>query len=328
MLVDGFRRSVSYLRLSVTDRCDLRCTYCMPERMRFMPRADLLSIAELDRAASAFVRMGVRKLRLTGGEPLVRKGVVELVESLSRHLRGGAVDEITLTTNASRLAAFAEPLARAGIRRINVSLDHLDQQSFERITRGGRLDRTLAGIAAAREAGIAVKINTVVLRNDNLDHLVDLVAWAHDRQMAITFIEVMPMGDVGIDRLSQHVPMPEARALIERRWPIADIALRTGGPARYATTAAGGLIGFITPLSARFCEGCNRVRLGANGLLHACLGRDVAVDLRPAIRGSADDRDLSAEIRRLVAIKPRQHDFQIAAGTGPAVSRVMAATGG
>ncbi|MEO8175044.1 MAG: GTP 3',8-cyclase MoaA [Sphingomicrobium sp.] len=327
-MLDSFGRSITYLRLSLTDRCDLRCTYCMPERTQFMPRAHLLTLDELDRVASCFIRFGVRKLRLTGGEPLVRKGAIDLIEALGRHLRGGALDELVVTTNGSQLAGHAEALARAGVRRINVSLDHLDPDSYRRITRGGDIRKTLDGIDAAQAAGLAVKLNAVVLREDNLDHLPDLVGWAHGRGMAVTLIEVMPMGDVGIDRVLQHVPMPEARALIERRWPLADLAIRTGGPARYARTAAGATVGFITPLSAMFCEGCNRVRVSAEGKLHACLGREVAVDLKAAIRGQADDRLLEQAIAGLIAIKPKSHDFRIGPDTAPAVARTMAATGG
>ncbi|MEO5611209.1 MAG: GTP 3',8-cyclase MoaA [Sphingomicrobium sp.] len=325
---DSFGRAITYLRLSLTDRCDLRCTYCMPERTRFMPRGDLLTLDELDRVASCFIRFGVRKLRLTGGEPLVRKGAIDLIKALGRHLRSGALDELVLTTNGSQLAGHAEALARAGIRRINVSLDHLDPDSYRRITRGGDIAKTLDGIEAAQAAGLAVKINTVVLREDNLDHLPDLIGWAHGRGMAVTLIEVMPMGDVGIDRVLQHVPMPEARARIEAHWRLADLALRTGGPARYARTATGGVVGFITPLSAMFCEGCNRVRVSADGKLHACLGREVAVDLKAAIRGYADDQRLEQEIAGLIAIKPKSHDFHIGPHTAPAVARTMAATGG
>jgi cyclic pyranopterin phosphate synthase len=325
---DSFGREITYLRLSLTDRCDLRCTYCMPERMTFLPRADILSLDELDRVASCFIRRGVRKLRLTGGEPLVRKGAIDLVTALARHLRTGALDELTLTTNGSRLADHAEALAAAGVRRINVSLDHLDAASFARITRGGDIRKTMAGIAAASAAGIAIKINAVVLRNDNLEHLPDLVGWAHARNFAISLIEVMPMGSVGIDRVEQHVPMPEARQLIEARWPLADVAMRTGGPSRYARTAQGGLVGFITPLSQMFCDGCNRVRVSADGKLHACLGREIAVDLRSALRDHGDDRMLELAIAGLIKDKPRSHDFRIASGSAPAVARTMSATGG
>ena len=325
---DSFGRQIDYLRLSLTDRCDLRCTYCLPEHATFGARAEQLSIDELDRLASAFIRLGVTKLRLTGGEPLVRKGAVDLVERLSRHVSSGALSELTMTTNGTQLERHAARLAAAGIRRLNVSIDHLDPASYARITRGGDLSQVLAGIAAASAAGIAIKINAVVLGNDNLTHLPDLVDWAHRDGHSVTLIEVMPIGDIGADRQAQHVPMPVARALIEARWPLSEVAMRTGGPARYARTAAGGLIGFITPLSAMFCEGCNRVRVSADGKLHACLGREVAVDLKPALRGQADDAALDRAIAELIAIKPQSHDFRIGAGQRPAVTRPMAATGG
>ena len=325
---DSYGRAITYLRLSLTDRCDLRCIYCMPERMRFAPRADILSLEELDRVASCFIRAGVRKLRLTGGEPLVRKGAVDLIHSLARHLRSHALDELTLTTNASQLAVHAEALATAGVKRINVSLDHLDPEAYRRITRGGDLLRTLEGIEAAKAARLSVKINAVVLREDNLEHLPDLVGWAHTRGMPVTLIEVMPIGDVGIDRIRQHVPMPEARARIEARWPLTDVVMRTGGPARYAKTADGSVVGFITPLSAMFCDGCNRVRVSADGKLHACLGREVETDLKPALRDHLDDCALELAIARLVRAKPRSHDFQITPNAAPAVARTMSATGG
>jgi cyclic pyranopterin phosphate synthase len=325
---DSFGREISYLRLSLTDRCDLRCTYCMPARMSFLPRAEILTLDELDRVATCFIRRGVRKLRLTGGEPLVRKGVVNLVSALSRHLRSGALDELTLTTNGSQLAPHAESLAAAGVRRINVSLDHLDAASFARITRGGDIRKTLAGIEAAHAVGIAIKINAVVLRNDNLDHLPDLVAWAHSRNFTVSLIEVMPVGNVGIERLSQHVPMPEARKRLEARWALVDIPMQTGGPARYARTSSGGLVGFITPLSRIFCDGCNRVRVSADGKLHACLGREVATDLKPALRNHRGDDALERAIDDLVRRKPRSHDFRIAPRSAPAVARTMSVTGG
>jgi cyclic pyranopterin phosphate synthase len=325
---DSFGRAITYLRLSLTDRCDFRCTYCMPERMKFAPRADILSLDELDRVASCFIRAGVSKLRLTGGEPLVRKGALDLIRSLARHLHRAELHELTLTTNGSRLATHAEALAQAGVRRLNVSLDHLDPEIYRRVTRGGDIARTIAGIEAAQAAGLSVKINAVVLREDNLDHLPDLVGWAHSRKMAVTLIEAMPIGDVGIDRALQHVPMPEARARIEARWPLADVAMRTGGPARYARTADGSLIGFITPLSAMFCDSCNRVRVSADGKLHACLGREVAADLKPALRDYRDDSALERAIAGLVLAKPRSHDFRIAPRSAPAVARMMSATGG
>ena len=327
-MIDPHGRRIDYLRLSLTDRCNLRCTYCLPEHAAFSPRAGQLTIEELDRLASAFVRLGVTKLRLTGGEPLVRKGAIDLVRRLSRHLKGGALKELTLTTNGTQLARYAADLALAGVRRINVSIDHLDPVAFARITRGGQLAEVIAGIDAAQAAGLEVKINTVMLRNDNLDDIVDLVAWAHRRAMAITLIEVMPIGDIGADRFAQHVPMPEARDRIEKQWKLADVPLRTGGPARYSVTAEGGVIGFITPLSAMFCEACNRVRVGADGLLHACLGREVAADLKIPLRSCADDSELDQAIRSLIAIKPKSHDFSIARDARPAVSRPMAATGG
>lgn len=325
---DPHGRKIEYLRLSLTDRCNLRCTYCLPEHAIFQPKASQLTIDELDRLASAFVRLGVTKLRLTGGEPLVRKGAVELIHRLSRHVRSGALGELTLTTNGTQLASHAAELARAGIRRINVSLDHLDPQVFARITRGGQLSRVVEGIDAALSAGLEVKINVVVLKYDNLEAIVPLVAWAHGRNMAISLIEVMPVGDIGADRLSQHVPMPQARALLEERWSLFDIPMRTGGPARYVRTSEGGVIGFITPLSAMFCDGCNRVRVSADGLLHACLGRDVSVDLKVPLRAHEDDSELDLAIRSLIAIKPRSHDFSITRTAKPAVARAMAATGG
>jgi cyclic pyranopterin phosphate synthase len=327
-MIDPHGRPIDYLRLSLTDRCNLRCGYCLPEHALFAPRANQLTIDELDRLASAFIRLGVTKLRLTGGEPLVRKGVMDLVWRLSRHLRSGALREMTLTTNGTQLAAYAAGLAEAGVKRINVSLDHLDPSAFARITRGGQISHVLAGIEAALGAGLRIKINTVVLRDDNFDEIVGLVFWAHRNRLEITLIEVMPMGEIGADRLGQHVAMPEVRARIEERWTLTDISLRTGGPARYATTPQGGIIGFITPLSANFCDGCNRVRVSADGQLHACLGRDVSADLKAPLRAARGDRELEAAIRSLIAIKPAGHDFKIARGAGPAVSRPMAVTGG
>jgi cyclic pyranopterin phosphate synthase len=325
-MIDAYGRAITYLRLSVTDRCDLRCAYCMPEAMRFLPRADLLSLAELDRLASAFIRQGVRKLRLTGGEPLVRKGVIDLVASLSRHLKSGALDELTMTTNGTQLAEHAEALAAHGIERINVSLDTLDPATFSRITRGGKLEQVVAGIDAARAAGLKVKLNTVALRHDNLDEVTDLVAWAHARHCDISFIEVMPLGEVEAQRIDQHVPLTEVRARIEARWPLTDLALRTSGPARYAQTAAGHRIGFITPLSHNFCDQCNRVRLTCTGQLYLCLGQDVSIDLRAIMRSTADDAPLESTIARAIQRKPRGHDFVIAAR--PELARHMSVTGG
>jgi cyclic pyranopterin phosphate synthase len=328
-VIDPFGRTISYLRLSVTDRCDLRCTYCMPERMTFLPRSDLLGLAELDRLAAAFIRKGVRKLRLTGGEPLVRKGIMELVAGLSRFLRDGALDELTLTTNGSRLALHAGDLARFGVRRVNVSLDSLDPETYARITRGGRLGDAVAGVDAALAAGLQVKINAVALARDNLHELVSLAEWAHARGAELTIIEVMPMGPVDADRADQFVPLTEVRRRFERRWTLADLALRTGGPARYVRTDEGGTIGFITPLTRNFCDGCNRVRVTCTGEMYLCLGQSAKADLRAPLRASADDSLLDAAIDAGIGRKPLGHDFAIPApGMPPAVERNMSVTGG
>ena len=326
-MIDPFGRTISYLRLSVTDRCDLRCSYCMPERMRFLPRADVLSIADLDRVASAFIRLGVRKLRLTGGEPLVRRGVVDLIESLSRHLASGALDEITLTTNGTRLADFAGQLAALGIRRVNVSLDHLDPQTYARITRGGDVAKVIAGIDAALAAGMAVKVNAVALRHDNADHLVALAEWAQARGAELSVIEVMPLGKVEADRIDQYVPLTTIRAKFAERWELTDLVRSTGGPARYVRTSEGGTIGFITPLTHNFCGGCNRVRMTCTGQLFLCLGDDADADLRTPLRASGDDRLLDAAILAAINRKPERHTFDHAA-KAPAVARHMSRTGG
>jgi GTP 3',8-cyclase len=326
-MIDPFGRTISYLRLSVTDRCDLRCTYCMPERMTFAPRAELLGLDELDRLAGAFIRKGVRKLRLTGGEPLVRKGVMSLIGGLSRFVASGDLDELTLTTNGTRLAGHAADLARCGVRRVNVSLDSLRAETYARITRGGRLDRVVEGIDAALAAGLEVKINAVALRDDNLDDLVGLAEWSHARGAALTVIEVMPMGSVEAERIDQHVPMTEVRRRFERRWTLTDLARRTGGPARYVRTNEGGTIGFITPLTRNFCDGCNRVRVTCTGQMYLCLGQAARADLRTPLRAS-DDSLLDAAIDEAIGRKPRGHDFVIRAGGAPAVDRLMSATGG
>jgi GTP 3',8-cyclase len=325
-MIDAYGRSITYLRLSVTDRCDLRCAYCMPEAMTFMPRAEMLSLAELDRLASAFIRLGVRKLRLTGGEPLVRKGIIDLLAGLSRHLASGALDELTMTTNGTQLASHATALAAHGIRRINVSLDSLDPATFARLTRGGQLDQVIAGIDAALAAGLKVKLNTVALRDDNFDEVTNLVAWAHARGCEISFIEVMPLGEVEAGRIDQHVPLTVVRAQIEARWPLTDLAFRSGGPARYARTDAGYRIGFITPLSHNFCDQCNRIRLTCTGQLYLCLGQDVNIDLRAIMRAGPDDGPLEDAIVRAMHRKPRGHDFDIAGR--PVLLRHMSVTGG
>ena len=327
-MIDPFGRTISYLRLSVTDRCDLRCTYCMPARMAFLPRAEVLGLGELDRLAAAFIRKGVRKLRLTGGEPLVRKDVIKLVGGLSRFLSSNALDELTLTTNGTRLAHHAADLARCGVRRINVSLDSLNPETYARITRGGRLEQVVAGIDAAIAAGLEVKLNAVALRDDNLDDLVGLAEWAHARGAALTVIEVMPMGSVEAERIDQHVPMAEVRRRFAQRWTLTDLARRTGGPACYVRTDQGGTIGFITPLSRNFCDGCNRVRVTCTGEMYMCLGQSARADLRTPLRASSDDRLLDAAIDEAIGRKPKGHDFVIGAGRAPAVERHMSVTGG
>ena len=326
-LVDGFARTISYLRLSVTDRCDLRCVYCMPEQMTFLPRKDLLSLGELHDLARHFVARGITRLRLTGGEPLVRRGVMELVQALGG-LIGHGLEELTLTTNGTQLAAHAEGLYPAGVRRINVSLDTLDRDRYHALSRRDRLDQVLEGIAAAAAAGLQVKINTVALKGQNEEELPRLIEWAHGSGHALTLIEVMPLGDVGTDRADQFLPLSAVRAALEERYTLVDIARRTGGPARYVRVAeTGGTLGFITPLTSNFCAGCNRIRVSATGQLFACLGGAEQVDLRAAIRSGeagALDRALDAAMR----IKPERHRFSVAAGAGPAQPRHMSLTGG
>jgi cyclic pyranopterin phosphate synthase len=328
-LVDGFGRTVTYLRVSVTDRCDLRCVYCMAEHMTFLPKAQVLTLEELDRIASAFVALGVTKLRLTGGEPLVRKGVMGLFESLARHLETGALDELTLSTNGTRLAEFAQPLAELGVRRINVSLDTLNPELFRALTRGGDLAKVLGGIEAAQAAGLRVKVNAVALRDDNAAELPELIRWGHGRGLDVTLIETMPMGEVEADRTDQYVSLTALRRELESFWTLTDLPLSTGGPARYVEVAeTGGRLGFITPLSHNFCEACNRVRLTCTGTLHTCLGQEDASDLRAVIRAGASDDDLIVAIRGAVDAKPKGHDFKIARDAAPAVARHMSTTGG
>jgi cyclic pyranopterin phosphate synthase len=328
-LIDGFGRAVTYLRLSVTDRCDLRCVYCMAEHMRFLPKAEVLSLDELDQAASAFVDLGVKKLRLTGGEPLVRRGVLGLIERLSRHLSTGALDELTLTTNGTRLAEFAGDLARLGVRRINVSLDTLKPDVFARLSRGGDLVKVLSGIEAARAAGLAVKINAVALAHDNADEIPNLIQWAHGLGMDLTLIETMPLGEIDADRTDQFLSLTDVRRTLSSFWTLEDLPLQTGGPARYVRIAeTGGRLGLITPLTHNFCEGCNRVRLTCTGVLHSCLGRDDAADLRAVMRSGAGPEALTQAIRGAIDAKPKGHDFHIARGAAPAVSRHMSTTGG
>jgi GTP 3',8-cyclase len=328
-LVDRFARAVTYLRLSVIDRCDLRCTYCMPERQSFLPKAEVLSLEELYRLSLGFMARGVRKIRLTGGEPLMRRDMVELVRALGRHL-GSQLDELTLTTNATHLAPHARALAAAGIARVNISLDTLDRARFARIARRDALDQVLAGIDAARAAGMAVKINTVALRGENEEELPDLIAWAHGQGCDITLIEVMPLGVVDGDRHDQFVRLSDVRARLEQRWTLTADPHRSGGPARYVRVAeTGGRLGFITPLTGNFCDGCNRVRVTATGQLFACLGGREQVDLRAALRSAQPERALAAALDEAMRIKPERHHFAITrAGEAPALERHMSMTGG
>jgi len=329
-LVDPFGRAITYLRVSVTDRCDFRCVYCMAENMTFLPKADLLSLEELDRLCSVFVGRGVRKLRLTGGEPLVRRGIMTLVASLSRHLAAGSLDELTVTTNGSQLARYAGELAAHGVKRINVSLDTRDPDKFRAITRWGELDKVEAGIEAALAAGLKIKINAVALKGVNEDELAELVAWAHGRGMDITIIEVMPLGDIGAGRLEQYLPLSLVRARLAQRFTLEEIDYRTGGPARYVRVKeTGGRLGFITPLTHNFCESCNRVRVTCTGTLYMCLGQEDAADLRAPLRRSAANDLLEAAIEEAISRKPKGHDFIIdRRHQRPALARHMNVTGG
>ncbi len=330
-MIDPFGRHITYLRVSVTDRCDFRCVYCMAEDMAFLPKAEVLTLEELDRAASAFVRMGVRKLRLTGGEPLVRRNVMSLIRSLGRHLDTGDLDELTLTTNGSQLARYATELKAAGMKRINVSLDTLDPAKFTGITRWGKLDQVLDGIRAAKDAGLAIKINTVALKGVNEDELDRLVAWCGEQGFDQTLIEVMPMGELGAGaRLEQYLPLSVVRAKLRTKWTLDETDYRTGGPARYTIVReTGRRLGFITPLTHNFCESCNRVRLTCTGTLYMCLGQQDAADLRAPLRASESDGPLEAAIQEAIARKPKGHDFVIdRRHPAPAVPRHMSVTGG
>jgi GTP 3',8-cyclase len=329
-LIDPFRRAITYLRVSVTDRCDFRCVYCMSENMTFLPKADVLSLEELDRLCSAFVAKGVTKLRLTGGEPLVRRGIMTLVSSLSRHLESGALQELTLTTNGSQLVRYAAELKSHGVERINVSLDTLDADKFRAITRWGELNKVLAGIDAAQTAGLKVKINAVALKGVNEDELADMLTWAHGRGMDLTVIEVMPLGDVDEARLDQYLPLSMVRARLAERFTLEDIDYRTGGPARYVRVKeTGGRLGFITPLTHNFCESCNRVRITCTGTLYMCLGQEDAADLRRPLRAAESNDLLYAAIDEAIARKPKGHDFVIdRRHRRPALSRHMSVTGG
>jgi GTP 3',8-cyclase len=329
-LIDPFARAITYLRVSVTDRCDFRCVYCMSENMNFLPKADLLTLEELDRLCSAFVARGVRKLRLTGGEPLVRRGIMTLVASLSRHLASGDLEELTLTSNGSQLPKYARELAGLGVKRINVSLDTLDPEKFRAITRWGEFDKVIAGIDAAQDAGLRVKINAVALKGVNEDEIPAMVEWAHGRSMELTLIEVMPLGDVGEGRLDQYLPLSIVRARLSDRYTLEDIPYRTGGPARYVRVAeTGGTLGFITPLTHNFCESCNRVRITCTGTLYMCLGQDDSADFRTLLRAGVTDDELDDAIRAAITRKPKGHDFIIdRRHDRPAVARHMSVTGG
>jgi cyclic pyranopterin phosphate synthase len=329
-LIDPHGRAITYLRVSVTDRCDFRCVYCMSEDMTFLPKADVLTLEELDQVCSAFVSRGVRKLRMTGGEPLVRRNIMSLFRSLSRHLKSAALEELTVTTNGSQLSRFASELADIGVKRINVSLDTLDSDKFTAITRWGRLDQVREGLAAAKAVGLAIKINTVALRGVNDDEFDRLVRWCGEEGFDLTFIEVMPMGEIGETRLDQYMPLSMVRAKLQESWTLTDIDYATGGPARYVQVAeTGGRVGFITPLTHNFCESCNRVRLTCTGRLYMCLGQEDAADLRTPLRAGDEGAALMDAIDEAIGRKPKGHDFIIdRRRRSPSVSRHMSVTGG
>jgi len=328
-VIDPFGRAITYLRVSVTDRCDLRCVYCMSEDMNFLPRAEILSLEEIERLAAAFIRLGVRKLRITGGEPLVRRNVVSLFERLGTRL-GRGLDELTLTTNGTQLARYAGALAAAGVRRVNVSLDTLDAARFARITRWGRIEPVFAGLRAARGAGLAVKINTVALRGENEDEIGDMLAWCGEQGFDLCLIETMPMGEIDVARTDQYLPLSLVRARLRQRFTLDETDYTTGGPARYFTVReTGRRIGFITPMTHNFCESCNRVRLTVTGTLYLCLGQDDSADLRTVLRRGADDAELEQAVRAAIARKPKGHDFVIdRRHSAPSVARHMSLTGG
>jgi cyclic pyranopterin phosphate synthase len=330
-MIDPFGRSISYLRVSVTDRCDFRCVYCMAEDMTFLPKAELLTLEELERVCAAFIGLGVKKIRLTGGEPLVRKNVMSLVQGLAGYLDGGGLEELTLTTNGSQLAKYADELARLGIKRINVSLDTLDADKFRELTRWGDLAQVRRGIDAAQRAGLRVKINAVALKGVNEAEFDDLIRWSHGRDMDMTLIEVMPMGEIGTaTRLDQYLPLSMVRADLAKRWTLTDLDYTSGGPARYVRIEeTGGRLGLITPLTHNFCEACNRVRLTCTGTLYMCLGQEDAADLRAPLRQSESDEPLIAAIHEAIGRKPKGHDFVIdRRRQRPAVPRHMSVTGG
>ncbi|MFZ1816173.1 MAG: GTP 3',8-cyclase MoaA [Rhizobiaceae bacterium] len=330
-MLDPFGRMVSYLRVSVTDRCDFRCTYCMAEDMTFLPKKDLLTLEELERLCTVFIGKGVRKLRLTGGEPLVRRNVMHLIRQLGKHIETGELDELTLTTNGSQLSRYASELVDAGARRINVSLDTLDADKFQRITRWGRLEQVLGGIEAARNAGLKIKINAVALKGEdgNEHEIENLLSWAHGEGHDLTLIETMPMGEIGEDRTDQYLPLSDVRERLEAKFTLSEIPYRTGGPARYVQVReTGGRLGFITPMTHNFCESCNRVRLTCTGTLYMCLGQNDAADLREPLRASQGNDLVSQAIDEAISRKPKGHDFVIGRNSTPAVPRHMSTTGG
>ncbi|CAN7471686.1 GTP 3',8-cyclase MoaA [Rhizobium sp. LjRoot30] len=329
-MVDPFGRTVSYLRVSVTDRCDFRCTYCMAENMTFLPKKDLLTLEELNRLCSAFIAKGVRKLRLTGGEPLVRKNIMFLIRELGRHIEAGTLEELTLTTNGSQLARHAQELYDCGVRRINVSLDTLDPAKFKEITRWGDFHKVMEGIDAAEKAGLKIKLNAVALKDFNETEIAEMLRFAHGRGMDLTVIETMPMGEIEEDRTDRYLPLSKLRADLEEQFTLVDIPYKTGGPARYVEVKeTGGRLGFITPMTHNFCESCNRVRLTCTGTLYMCLGQNDAADLRAALRASEDDAYLFSAIDEAIGRKPKGHDFIIdRVRRKPAVARHMSVTGG
>ena len=329
-LTDSFGREITYLRLSVTDRCDLRCTYCMAENMTFLPRKDLLTLEELDGLCASFIARGIRKIRLTGGEPLVRRGLMDFIQQLSRHRESGALDEITLTTNGTQLVRFASDLKANGVERINVSLDSRDPETFLKLTRRAALDNVMRGIDAAQEAGLKVKINTVALKGTNDVEIPDLIQWAHGRGMDMTLIEVMPLGEIDEDRVDQYIPLTAVRDKLANQFTLTDTPLKTGGPARYMKVAeTGGILGMITPLTNNFCAGCNRVRVTCTGQIYTCLGHGGKLDLREAIRGATPEADLDRLLALAMHQKPEKHHFDISDRcAAPAVARHMSVTGG
>lgn len=328
-LIDGFGRPVTYLRLSVTDRCDLRCTYCMPQHMIFAPRKSLLGVAELDRIAEAFIAGGVRKIRVTGGEPLVRKDLPDLLRGLARHLASGRLDEITVSTNGSQLARLAGTLAAAGVRRVNVSLDTLDPEQYREITRGGELSQVLEGIEAAHGAGLSIRINAVALRGVIEAQFEPLLRYAHGRGMALALIETMPLGDIGTSRAGQYLSLTEFRKQLSGKWTLATLERKSGGPAQYVEVKqTGGLLGFITPLSCNFCASCNRVRVGSNGRLYTCMGHEGSIDLRPALASAEPAQQLDLAIREALRRKPERHGFHIGQARVTGIARHMSVLGG